>query len=101
MKILAGMDLASESVEFCVMNEAGKQLKRGKMGWAPAKWKGFVEGYGAENLVVAFETGPEGYRAKRMLEPLGVEIYAFHAAKGAATVANKASLSKTGVRIAA
>lgn len=80
MKIITGMDLASESVEFCVMNEAGKQLKRGKMSWAPGKWKGFVEGYGAENLVVAFETGPEGYRAKRMLEAFGVEIYAFHAA---------------------
>jgi len=80
MKILAGMDLASESVEFYVMNEAGKRLKRGKMSWAPAKWKTFVNSFGAENLTVAFETGPEGYRAKRLLEPLGVAIYPFHAA---------------------
>ncbi len=80
MKMIAGMDLASESVYVSVMSEASKQvLQRQTMSWEPARWKRWVEEYGAENLIVAFETGPEAYRAKALLDRLGVESYPFHA----------------------
>ena len=80
MKILAGMDLGSESVELCVMGEASKKiLQRGRMSWEPGRWKSWIEKHGAENLVVAFETGPEAHRAKALLDRWGVESYPFHA----------------------
>lgn len=80
MKILAGMDLGSESVRMCVLSEgSGQPLERRAMSWEAGAWKSWVEKYGAENLVVAFETGPEAYRAKALLDRWGVESYPFHA----------------------
>lgn len=78
-KYYVGMDLASESVEYFVLGPRGGKKAAGKMSWAPAKWKSFVAQYGAENLVVAFETSPEAYRAQRVLERASVETYPFHA----------------------
>ncbi len=79
MSIFAGFDLSSESVEYYVQNGRGRVLKRGTMSWSKRKWKGFVEEFGSEDLKVAFETGPEAYRAQRILKSLGVETYPFHA----------------------
>lgn len=79
MKIFAGFDLASESVEYCVANERGRLLKRGTMGWSKRRWREFVKEYGGENLVVAFETGPEAHRAEKQLRSIKVETYPFHA----------------------
>jgi transposase len=79
MKIFAGFDLASESVEYCVAGERGRGLKRGKMSWSKRRWAEFVKKYGRENLVVAFETGPEAHRAEKQFRSLGVETYPFHA----------------------
>ena len=62
------------------MGEASKKiLQRGRMSWEPGRWKSWIEKYGAENLVVAFETGPEAHRAKALLDRWGVESYPFHA----------------------
>jgi transposase len=80
MRIFVGMDLGSKSVAYCVMDERGRVLDRSKMGWEVEEWKRVLGRYGRELVEVAFETGPEGYRAKGLLEGLGIEMYPFHAA---------------------
>lgn len=80
MKMIAGMDLAGQENEYCVMEESGKIVKRGKIGWEPARWKRWVEEWKGEGLTVAFEAGPEAYRAQILLEKYGAETYPFHAA---------------------
>ena len=79
MKIVAGLDLGSESISLWTMDQAGHRLGGGKTDWDEKVWKQWVKKYGAENLEVAFETGPEGYRADWMLKELGVKTYPFHA----------------------
>lgn len=79
MKILAGMDLGSQSVKYRVMDESGRVLRQGTMGWCEKRWKAWVEQWGVENLEVAFETGPEAHRAERRFRAWGVRTYPFHA----------------------
>lgn len=80
MRIFVGMDLGSKSVKYQVQEESGRVLKNGSLGWEPAEWKGAFSRFGLEEMTVAFETGPEGYRAKAILEKWGVAVYPFHAA---------------------
>lgn len=80
MKIFVGMDLGSKTVAYCVMDERGKVLDRGKIRWERSEWERVLGRYGREHVEVAFETGPEGYRAKGVLEELGIGMYPFHAA---------------------
>ena len=62
-----------------MMNEAGKIIERGKLRWDVEEWERVLGKYGRGSVEVAFETGAEGYRAKVLLESLGVEMYPFHA----------------------
>jgi len=94
MKILAGMDLGSESVKYCVMDESGTLLKRGTMGWSEKRWKAWVEQWGVENLEVAFETGPEAHRAERRFRAWGVRTYPFHAGSYAVVCRSKRKTDK-------
>jgi transposase len=81
MKILAGMDLARQSIAVCVLFESNSQRKRRfKISWSKKAWSEFVEKYGAENLLVAFEASPEAHRIKRVLDEFGVAYHCFHAA---------------------
>jgi len=80
MKIVAGMDLGSERVQVCTMDEASRVLANQRMSWEPGRWKSWVEALGgAEQVEVAFECGPDAYRAKRILDALEVKSYPFHA----------------------
>lgn len=74
-----GVDLASESMEVCILRPRGKAIEQ-TLSWSPARWKRLVEKYGAEKMNVAFEASPEAYRFKPILEKLGVEMYCFHPA---------------------
>jgi transposase len=62
------------------MDETGRIVDRGKMGWDLIEWQQALDRYGRENVETAFETGPEGYRAKHMLEEMGIAMHPFHAA---------------------
>jgi transposase len=73
------MDLGSESVQYCVMKEGGKIIKEGRLSWKAKEWKAWVEEYGAENLEVAFESGPESHEAERRLKGFGIRTHPFHA----------------------
>lgn len=79
-KYYIGMDLASESVRYCVMNGRGKKLAQGSLSWSRKVWAEFVKEWGAEDMIVAFESGPEAYPAEERLMKLKVQTYPFHAA---------------------
>ncbi len=80
MKMFVGMDLGSKRVKYQVQEESGRVLKNGSLSWESEEWKAALGRFGLGEMTVAFETGPEGYRAKTMLERWGVEVYPFHAA---------------------
>lgn len=80
MRIFIGMDLGSKTVKCCAINEVGGIVDRRTMGWEKGEWRGLLGKYAREEVVVAFETGPEGYRARDLLTELGIESYPFHAA---------------------
>lgn len=79
MSILVGMDLGSKSVRFDLSNARGFKKKRGSLSWDKEEWRELFEEYTDEKVIVAFETGPECYRAKRILEELGIDTHPFHA----------------------
>lgn len=80
MRIFVGMDLGSKAVKYCAMNEVGVVLDRRSMGWEKEDWRRALGRYKGEVASIAFETGPESYRARELLEKLGIESYPFHAA---------------------
>lgn len=80
MRIFVGMDLGSKSVRYELKTASGNVTKRGRLDWSLEDWTMMLEGYPKEDVIVAFETGPEGYRAKRMLDGMEIESYPFHAA---------------------
>lgn len=80
MKIVAGFDLSSESVAYCVMNGHGEVVQRAKMGWTPSAWRDVLAPYCGDDLVVVYEAAPEAYRAKALLDKLNFASHIFHPA---------------------
>ncbi|MCA9414129.1 MAG: IS110 family transposase [Candidatus Omnitrophica bacterium] len=78
MCIFVGLDLGSKSNRFELSNENGQGKKRGKLTWSEEEWRELLEEYSGERVIVAFETCPEAYRAKRILEKMEIEYYPFH-----------------------
>jgi transposase len=79
MSILVGMDLGSKSVRYDLSTERGFKKRTGSLSWDKEEWRELFEEYAEQRAMVAFETGPECYRAKRILDELGIEYHPFHA----------------------
>jgi transposase len=79
MSIFVGMDLGSKSIRFELSNGMDLKGRKGGLSWKKEEWKELFEEYSGQRTVVAFETGPESYRAKRILDELEIESHPFHA----------------------
>lgn len=90
MKILVGMDLASQGIRYHALDEMGRTCGSGPLPWSREAWaERMQEWEGAEHVTVAFETGPEAYRAQALCLALGAETYPFHAAHFAGVTRSK------------
>jgi len=99
MKILVGMDLASQGVRYHALNEMGRACGSGPLPWTRKKWASlFEELGGAEQIIVAFETGPDAYRAEAICLSLGVQTYPFHAAHFAGVTRSKKKTDRIDAR---
>lgn len=80
MKILLGLDLASESNRYFALDERGQKVGSGPLSWSWEAWATLMDDLGGpEHVIAAFETSPEAYRAESICIWLGVETYPFHA----------------------
>ena len=64
------------------------------MSWDQEEWRRYFEEWEGEEVEVAFETSPEAYRAKAILDGLGVKYYPFHAASFGAVTRSKRKTDK-------
>ena len=71
--IYVGMDVHKRTTTFCVLDDEGKVVLRGKVASGEAGWQGIVSHWPSDETRVAIETGGMSWWVVDVLRGVGIE----------------------------